>query len=191
MAMDSYNDQVKDATFTALLSGGLSGAGLGAVSKLMGSAKRATPKELLKAAILGGSVYGGLSGGSTALGSYIMGPPKEDDPSAFTMRGGVGGGVAGGALGAGLGAAVAGGAINAPKQIPAFAANYLKNLRSSKNPLLKGAGIGAAAIGLPMAFLASDEGMQTDFIRNQVQAAKRRKLEEAYRLIKENEASYG
>lgn len=168
------NDQVREATLKALLSGALSGGALGAGGRLLGGARKL--KDLAKGAAIGGGISGALAGGSTYLGSEIMGPPKEADSHAFTHRGGVGGAVGGGTLGAALGAGAAGGLIGLPSKN--VVTDYFTKLARKPNlrGVLAGAGAGALGLGALAGYMGSDEGMQVDFINQEMRRAKRRQL---------------
>lgn len=181
MAFEEYSDDVRNASLKAALSGGLSGAIFGAGARALSGSKAATLKELLKAAGIGAATAGGIAGGSTFVGSSLAGAPEEDDPSGYTKRGALGGGITGGIVGAGLGALAAKGKIGIPAKSPAFLKTYFANLKSSPHALLKGAGVGALAGGLPAAHFAADEGMQLDFIKNEMMDKKRRE----YALLKQ------
>jgi len=168
------DNQVRDATLKALLSGALSGGALGAGGRILGGARKLS--DVMKGAAVGGGISGALSGGSTYLGSEIMGPPKETDPSAFTHRGGVGGAVGGGTLGAALGAGAAGGLIGLPSKN--VVTDYFTKLARKPNlkGILAGAGAGALGLGAIAGYMGSDEGMQVDFLNEEMKRAKRRKM---------------
>lgn len=173
--------RIRDATLTALLGGSTTGGLLGGVAGLF-SPKNLSAKGISTKALLGALTFGGIAGGSTYVGNKAMGVPKSDDPTGYTTRGAVGGAVGGGSLGAGLGALAARGAIKMPKDTPQFLRAYAQKLKAM--PLSKGAGIGAAlgALGLGSVggYFGADEGMQLDFINNQLEAEKRDKLRREY-----------
>ena len=75
MQRDTYDDKVRDATLTALLSGAATGGGFGAYHALASGGKKAKMAQMLKAGLVGSGIYGGLAGGSTYLGSKILGAP--------------------------------------------------------------------------------------------------------------------
>lgn len=171
----AYSDEMRDATLQALMSGASSGAVFGLGARLLGGAKAAKMADLIKAAGIGALTGGSVAGGSTLLGSSIMGPPEDDDPSAFTKRAGLGGLIGGGALGAVAGGLAARGKLRLPAKIPGFVKDYYKGLRTGaeKYPILKGALAGGAGLAIPAAYYASDEGMGTDFINNEMRARMR------------------
>jgi hypothetical protein len=177
------DENTKDAALRAALSGGLSGGLFGAATRIVGGKGPYQLSNLLKAAGIGFGTGASVAGGSTLLGSSLMGYPEPDDPSAYTRRATVGGLVGGGLGGALIGAAASRGIIPLPRRTPDFIKNYFSKLTQSPEFIrsgLKGAGIGAITGGIPSAFLASDEGMQVDFINNEL---RRKKKEEALRGI--------
>ena len=177
MGFDRDDPKIRDATLTALLGGGASGAVLGAGSGLFGKGS-VTAKNIGTKALLGALGSGALAGASTYIGNKALGAPEDDDPTGYTTRGGVGGAIGGGISGAGLGALAARGKVPLPKASPEFLRAYAQKLKAM--PLGKGAGIGAAIGALGLGSLASyfgaDEGMQLDFMHNQVQAEKLKKM---------------
>lgn len=177
--------RIREATLTALLGGGLTGSvmgGLGGLFDSHGGSGKALKRKAMIGALAGGAAGAGIAGGSTFLGNKILGAPEEDDPTGFTTRGAVGGAVGGGIGGAGLGALAAREKIPFPKKSPEFLRAYASKLKAM--PLSKGAGIGAAvgALGLGSlaSYLGADEGMQLDFINNQVKAEKMKKMRSDY-----------
>lgn len=178
---DRDDPKIRDATLTAMLGGGTTGAVLGGLGGLF-DPKGLTAKGIGTKALLGALGSAGVAGGSTYLGNKLMGVPDDADPTGYTTRGGVGGAVGGGAVGAGLGALAARGKIPIPKSSPEFLRAYAQKLKAM--PLSKGAGIGAAlgalGLGSAAAYMGADEGMQLDFFHNQVDAEKRRKMREEY-----------
>lgn len=185
MGFAKDDPKVRDATLTALLGGGATGAILGGTAGLFGDV-RGGKNALLKAvgtkALLGALASGALAGGSAYIGNKSMGAPEDDDPTGYTTRGAVGGAIGGGIGGAGAGALAARGKLPLPKKSPEFLRAYAQKLKAM--PLSKGAGIGAAigALGLGSlaAYQGADEGMQLDFINNQMAAEKRKKMREEY-----------
>lgn len=178
-----YNQDVKNSIIKALLSGGMSGGLLGAASHAIGSAKP-TMGSLLKAGLIGAGVGSGISGGSTAIGSTLMGAPSDDERSGYTRRAALGGALAGGLGGATLGGLAATGHIGLPAKAPELMKEYIRNIAKSPNALLKGAGVGAALGAIPLAYYAADEGMQLDFLKNEMLEAKKRKIRDAYDTIR-------
>jgi hypothetical protein len=186
--------KIRDATLTALLGGGVTGGILGGASGLFGevsgAAKAAGPKAVRNAilksigtkAALGALASGALAGGSAYIGNKAMGVPDDADPTGYTTRGAVGGAIGGGVGGAGIGALAARGKIPLPKKSPDLLRAYAQKLKAM--PLSKGAGIGAAlgALGLGSlaAYQGADEGMQLDFLNNQMEAEKRKKMREEH-----------
>jgi hypothetical protein len=170
-------EQIRDAALKALMSGGISGAVLGAGSKVLGGAR--SLKDIAKGAGIAGLASGALSGGAALLGSQIMGAPSDDDPHGFTHRGAVGGAVGGSLLGGGLGAAAAGGLVSLPKgKNGNLIFDYFNKLaaRPNRARILKGAALGALGLGTVAGYQGSDEGMQVDFLNEEMKRAKRRQM---------------
>lgn len=150
-------DDIKKAALSGAASGGLLGLGGGLLSG--GGIKSA-----LRAAALGALGGGAVSGAGVGAGSALMGEPEEGEISPYTRRGALGGGTVGAGLGGLLGAALG--------------KNYLKmakfpslgKLGGKKGALLGGLGGGGAG-----AFMAGDEGMQLDFIQNELDAMEKKR----------------
>jgi hypothetical protein len=170
-----YSDQVNEAAKKAAISGGITGGLVGGVTPLLSMRKKNWRRYLLEslgAGALGAATAGGLAGGATMLGSKMLGAPEPDDPSAYTRRATLGGVVGGGALGAGLGAGAA--AVGKlPKQSPHLARSAIELLKKSPRGKMIGALIGAGTLGGTAGFLGADEGMQVDFINNELRRQKR------------------
>lgn len=175
----------KERLKTLLLSGAVSGGVLGGAGSLLSGAK--SFGSVGKAAALGAGLSSLLAGGSGYIGESVMPDPDPDDPSAFTNRGAVGGAIAGGALGGGLG-----GVLGSRNKYSAPIRKSLMNrfeggLLSKGIGKVKGAGLGAAALGLGGAliggFQGADEGMQADFVNNMRQKQKEEQLRKALREL--------
>lgn len=165
--MQSYEDRMREAAKTAAMGAGATGLGIGALSAILAGKRRAA--LIARDAVLAGLGAGGLSGGGTYLGSKLLGPGAEDDPGKFTRRGAVGVGLGGGIGGALLGGLAGGGAVPAARLPNNLVGDYMKRLaaRRSLSGVLKGAGLGAAALGTLGAYLGASEGMGVDFIQNE------------------------
>ena len=172
-----YDKDINAATRNAVLSGGASGAAFGLGTALLARKKAA---QVAMAALAGGGAGGALAGGSTYLGSKLMGAPDTNDPSGFTKRAGLGGAVGGGGIGAILGGLI-GGTSAGQKLAPDVLMPYIKSLKGQRGAAI-GAAIGALGLGGAAGYKGADEGMQLDFIRNQINDAKRKKMREAYGL---------
>jgi hypothetical protein len=160
-----------NATRDATLSGALSGGLLGALANIRGTTKWT---QLLRPAAIGALTTGALAGGSTYVGDKLMGAPDEDEISPYTNRGMVGGVVGGGLVGGGLGALHGAGALSMPDAVPKLVRDALTKAMSGRGKILKGAALGAAGTGLAAGYLGADEGMQLDFIQNQLEAARKK-----------------
>ena len=163
--------------------GALTGAAVGSGARALSST--GSVKDLIKAAITGGVTGGGLAGISSYVGSKIKGEPKEEERNPAASRGALGGGVTGALLGGGLGAlAVAGhmpaGAASLAEKLDIPAENmitqYIKKLAAKPvtgRSIAKGAGIGAAALGLPLAYQGFDEGVGYDALQRELERKQR------------------
>lgn len=170
-------DKLAESVKSAALSGGISGASVGAVARLL-AGKRAIPEILLGAAGAG-ATSAALGAGATYVGGELLGPASDKDPSAYTKRGGIGGAVGGGLLGAAVGGLAGAGKVKLPK----FAANNLIGDALAKlaaNPSARtaklGALLGGTVLGGSAGYLGADEGMQLDFLTNEANAARRRRM---------------
>jgi hypothetical protein len=180
MTHEDYKRALKVA-LTGALTGGAVGGGARALSS------PGTLRELLKAVGTGAAIGGTVAGGSSAIGSKIMGSPTPDESNPAASRGAVGGGVTGALLGGSLGAlAVAGhlpaklGSLAEKLDIPAenMITEYIKKLAQhpvSGKTIAKGAGIGAAALGLPLAYQGFDEGVGYDALQHEIDRKQREK----------------
>ncbi len=186
------NNDLWPSTAAAATSGAISGATLGAIGRLLAGARK--PSELLKAGTAGALASGALSGGSTYLGGKLLGAPEEGDPSGYTTRGMAGGILGGGVLGGGLGYLMGSGKFGKLARTSALAAKAEElipdNLifewlrKQAKNPsLAKTAaatatlgGIGAGTAG----YLGSSEGMQLDYLKDQIDAKRRERAQAGY-----------
>lgn len=186
--MEPDEEKIREATRKAALSGGITGGILGGVGSLLGGAR--SPGRMLKSAILGGLGGGALTGGATYLGTETLGVPDATEPGGYTWRAGLGGallGAGGGALLGALGSRAGG--FKTLKKMAQKADIPTENMigdfyrRLSEKPLKeamrKGAGLGAGIGGGVGTFMGSDEGMQLDFIENQLREAQRQRLREA------------
>jgi hypothetical protein len=145
----------------AAASGAAGGALYGGVgSMLLGSGPKGAIRNAILAALAGGTV----SGVGVGAGAKLMGDPEEDEISPYTRRGALGGATVGGGLGALLGAALGKKYLKMPK-LAAIGS------LSPKKAALAG-GLGGAASG---SYMAADEGMQLDFIQNELDAHERKR----------------
>lgn len=159
---------MRDETQNAALSGAASGGILGLVgSGLAGGGL----KSALRASLLGALTGGAISGAGVGTGTAMLGSPEEDEVNPYTRRGVLGGGVAGAGMGGLLGAALAKRFLKFKAPPPA-----LKAL--ADQPVRKAAGIGAGAGGAFGAYQAGDEGMQVDFIKNEIDELQRKRKAE-------------
>lgn len=197
MTPEEKEDAIARASIRAAASGGLSGAALGAGASLFSPTRGLS--NIVKNAGLAGLGMGAIAGGSIYAGSKILGPPTEEEDTGFTRRGGLGGLVAGVPTGALLGGLAGSGLHNTandllelgPNSVAKFIrkhshsltdnsiGDYFKKLGDGPRlpGMLKGAALGAGALGAVSAFSGGDEGLQLDFIHNEINnAAKRRGL---------------
>ena len=185
--LDVDEERLREATKKAALSGGLSGGVLGGATAMMSGVR--SPGRLLAAALGGGAATGGLTGGSIYAGSKAMGVPEADEPSGYALRGGLGGLMAGGMGGALLGALASRArplktltkmAEKAEVPVDNLMGDFYKRLtnRPMKEAMAKGSMLGGGIGAGVGAFLGSDEGMQLDFIENQLKEARRQRLRE-------------
>jgi hypothetical protein len=158
---------------TMAASGGLTGAGMGAIGKILGGSR--SPLGIIGSGLAGAAVGGTAIPGATWLGEQALGAPEEDDMAPYTVRSALGGAAVGGAggalggayigsgLGSALGKAAPGAAKFFGKNLPLdnIIVDKLKRSGGAKGALL-GALLGAAGLG----FMAGDEGQQLDTIRN-------------------------
>lgn len=153
------------------ISGGLTGGALGGIGAAL-SKDPLTREALIKAMLSGAATYGGLGAGSTAVGLGLLGKPKQDEPSGYARRGAVGGAVGGSLAGGSLGALVGSGKMKVPQALPSWVAEYASKLKGGKGALI-GAGVGALGLGAAAAYTGGDEGMQLDFIENELRNKRR------------------
>ncbi len=167
------NDSTRNATISGAASGGILG-GVGA--GLAGGGI----KSALRAALLGALTGGAVSGAGQAAGAAALGDIEEGEVNPYTRRGVLGGGLAGAGMGGLLGAALSRKFLRVPGAKGAIGA------LASKTPG-KAAGIGAGAGGAFGAYQAGDEGMQLDFIQNEMDDTrkKRRAQQLAMQLMDE------
>lgn len=169
-----------DSTKKAALSGAASGGVMGLIGAGMGGSGL---KKALRAALLGSGVGATVAGGGTALGSSVLGSPGEGEINPYTRRAALGGGIAGAGIGAALSAALAKKwlKINNPP---------LSKIFAGKSPG-KSALLGGAVGGLFGGYQGGDEGMQLDFIQNEIDAlARKRKADELAKRIMEGGLPY-
>lgn len=171
-----YTPEVKDAALKATLSGGIMGGLLGGIAPMLSTVPKNPRKmalESLGSGALGAAISGTAAGGGTLLGSSILGAPDPNDSSAFTRRA-----TLGSVLGGGLGGAVLGAAAGKFGKLPGFSPYVLKKLAKrlsqSKRPTAYGAGAGGLAGALGAGGIGSDEGMQVDFINNELRRQRMR-----------------
>jgi len=156
--MISTGSETTDAALSGALSGSLIGGGSGLME---GYSKRA----ILKRALLGALGGGALAGSAIGLGHEMLGQPEDE--GAYTRSGAVGG------LAAGAGAGAAGGAALASGLIPSKRGLLARIAKMGYGPAMStGAVVGAGA----GAFQGSDEGMQLDYIKNEMDRHNREKL---------------
>lgn len=176
MMRERERQQLNQSTRTAALGGGASGAVMGAVTGIMGGKRKLA--DILKAAATSGLLSGGFAGGATYLGGKALGAPDEDDPSANTHRGALGGAIGGGLAGAGLGALISSGKMKVPK-IAGLTDNLiidkLKGLVGKAHGTKMGAGLMGALGAGGVGYLGADEGMQLDFLANEMKKARKRR----------------
>lgn len=170
------DQQVRDATIKALISGALSGGALGAGARVLGGARKL--RDIAGPALGAAAASGGIAGGSTYLGSQLMGAPDPEETSGFTHRGALGGALGGGALGGVLGAGAASGIVKPPMNN--LVTDYFKRLarKPSRAGILKGAAAGALGLGGLAGYLGSDEGMQVDFLNEEIKRRMRQRMGE-------------
>lgn len=162
-------------------SGGLTGAAMGGIGKLLGGS-RSLP-GILGSAALGAATGATAIPGAAYLGEQVLGAPDESDTQPYTFRAGLGGAGVGGLLGAGVGALTGSGlATKAAETFPGIAKTISKTLPTDniiidylkKLGVGKGAALGALVGAGTLGYMAADEGQQLDTIRN---LATRRKSE--------------
>jgi hypothetical protein len=174
----SDNPEVNDAARNAAISGGLTGGLVGAMAPMLSSSPKNWRKMLIESlgsAAVGGGASGIAAGGGTLLGSSILGPPDPSDASAFTRRATLGSVLGGGVGGALLGATAAKFG-KMPSFSPALLRKAIRRLSQSKRPASYGAAAGGTMGALGSGFIGSDEGMQVDFINNELRRQKMRDM---------------
>lgn len=177
---EKERERLLESTRAAATSGGISGGITGAMGRLL--AGRKNPMEILKAALGVGALGAGLAGGATYVGGQLMGPAPKNDPSSYTTRGGLGGLVGGGLVGAALGGLIGGGKLRVPK-IAGVTDNIIGDKLaslalspSSRNAKI-GAALGGAGLGAGAGYLGADEGMQLDFLKNEVAKSQKKRMQ--------------
>jgi hypothetical protein len=197
--LEDDEQKTRKAARNAALSG-LVGGGVmaGAGKALSGERNLAT---ILRRAAIGGGGAGALAGLGTYAGSKILGAPGEDEPSGYTRRGALGGSVGGGLLGGGLGYLIGAGggrklakafggspiakraAAVAHEELPLdnLLTDQLKHWaeRPSHRAGLKAGGLLGGVLGLTGGAMASSEGMEQDFLENEIRDAKKKRMREA------------
>ena len=163
----------------AALSGGISGAAIGALPAF----KRGVGlKTVLKSMAGAGAASAGVVGVGTLVGSKILGRAEKGGSAAYAKRAGLGGSIAGAGLGLGLG-------VLAHKT--RWGARLMIRAAKTSRPALwarKAGPLGAAAIGtgggaLVGAGQGADEGQQVDSIMNVRRERARKLLSARLRLI--------
>lgn len=169
------------------LAAAVTGGTIGAGAKLLGGATKLS--EILKAGGAGAGIGALVGGGSNMLGNEVMGDPEYGDSNPNAKRGAVGGGLAGGIVGGVLGGLGAAGRF--PKGISSLVSKmgeeapaenmitrYINSLSHTPTPgnIAKGAGVGAAALGLPSAYYGADEGMGYDVVQREMDDEKKRRI---------------
>lgn len=169
---------MRDDTKKAALSGAASGGLLGLAGSALGGGGI---KQALRSALLGALAGGTVSGGGIAIGDTVMGAPEQGEINPYTRRGALGGGIAGAGVGALLGGALAKKYLKIPK------ATGITQFFANRQPKMAAA-LGAMGGGLAGAYQAGDEGMQLDFIQNEIDAmGRKRKAEEIAQKIMRGE----
>ena len=142
----------------AALSGGVSGASLGALSWL----KRGTSVASAGAtAAKLGALSAGIVGGGALIGSRIVGDPRKEEGAPFTKRAALGGAISG---------ALVGGAGGLLLRNTKFMKDAAKTWRPAKwmtdAPALGAGALGALGGAVIGGAQGADEGQQVDSIRN-------------------------
>ena len=142
----------------AALSGGVSGASLGALSWL----KRGTSVASAGAtAAKLGALSAGIVGGGALIGSRIVGDPRKEEGAPFTKRAALGGAITG---------ALVGGAGGLLLRNTKFMKDAAKTWRPAKwmteAPALGAGALGALGGAVIGGAQGADEGQQVDSIRN-------------------------
>jgi len=195
---DDDDEKTRAATAKAATSGGIGSALMTGGSALLGGQRDI--KTLLRRAAVGGLGGAALAGGATYLGSKLLGSPEENDPGAYTRRGGIGGAVGGGLVGGGLGylmgtgklqklgallgkselGAILGHAAKEELPLDNLVMDKLKAWAGTKHGGLKAGALLGAGTGAVAGSMGASEGMEQDFLQNEIAAARRRKaVEEA------------
>ena len=186
-------DDNHNAAMRIALMGALTGGALGAGGKFLTGATKL--KAILKAAGIGAGIGGAAAGATNVAGSALMGEPEEGEANPNTRRGLTGGALLGILGGGALGAAGAAGKI--PVGLRSLLVKMgdelpLDNMITRKigeygraptaSGIKKGAAIGAAAVGVPLAYEGMDEGMYYDAMQEELRKAQRKKqIEEMMR----------
>lgn len=183
------DDKTKAALRIALM-GALTGGALGAGGKFLGLGGKAaeTLPEILRAAGIGAGLGGAAAGATNVAGSALMGDPEEGEDNPYAKRGLTGGALLGVLGGGALGALGAAGKF--PVGLKALMAKLGEELpmdnmitrhisqlgeAPTASGIKKGAAIGAAALGIPLAYEGGDEGMYFDAMQEQIAKEQRRK----------------
>jgi hypothetical protein len=178
---DRKKRRILESAKHAGLGGLVSGIIGGGTGKLMAGER--SMANILKAAGNSGLLFGGLAAGATAMGGAVMGAPDPEDPGGYSKSGGYGGLIGGGIAGAGLGALIGAGKMKVPAitgvtdNIIAGKLAALAGKPSVRNAKI-GALIGGGALGGAAGFRGMEEGMQLDFLNNQVRKLKKDRMKQ-------------
>ncbi len=185
--MHRYQDQAKPTLLkrmkTAALSGGTTGAALGAMHAITSPA--ATAEKIGLAALKGGAAMGAATPAAIYAGEKIMGTPGKEEVNPYTHRGLVGGAALGAGLG-GLGAAYLASGKKLPfAKLGSFGDTdniILSRIRKwAENPsarnIAKAVALGGGALGLAGAHFAGEEGSGVDILQNELDAHAKRRLQ--------------
>jgi len=131
----------------------------------VGLRRRATLRKVAKAAAIGGGVTGGVAAVGGGVGTAALGKPGATDPTAMTKRAALGGGIAGAA-----GGTAAGLLAVRSRRGRAIVARAARRWRPAqwihRGGMPAAVGVGAIGGGAAGAAHATDEGIQSDALRN-------------------------
>jgi hypothetical protein len=187
--MNNQHEQtILDRLKAAALTGAVAGAGTGAVSSLLGGAKKL--KQLVRPSLIGAGVGSVAAPAGIGAGEAVMGAPDESEKSPYTMRGLAGGAALGALAGGGIGGVLSAGKRLKLSKLGSFG-DKIKDLGKTENivfsklrqyadnpsraNIIKGILLGTGVGGLAGANFASDQGMNIDAIRNEIERRQMKK----------------